>query len=195
MDVTKVVSAFPQYLADEAARIAHLIPDGQFPPKEDTIGPITVGGNELRIPWRIYSPELSAASINGLKVRERLMMCCWYTRHHDGLVRQKYVNELFPVADEWCLPFVVQLVGEYIAEIVEVINENVASVSAELCSQFSQDNEQFLALTRDRVISYRLYYRSRYPTLRDYPGFQILNSLGFWHGRQGRRLLEPNVDQ
>lgn len=41
-----------------------------------------------------------------------------FTRHHDGYVRQEWAREVVPVAEPWVVPFMVQLLGEYVVEIV-----------------------------------------------------------------------------
>jgi hypothetical protein len=73
----------------------------------------------------------------------------------------------------WTPPFVVQLVGEYVAEIIRVVHQNLGNLDASLYRQFLRANPQFLAITEQRVISYwNCYYRSH--ARDEYVGFQVL---------------------
>lgn len=82
------------------------------------------------------------------------------------------------------MPFVIQLVGEYVLEILVTIQHGLAELDTPGTSQhaaygqFLAGNPGFLALTSQRVTSYwNCYYRSKYPDRRDYPGHTLLLSL------------------
>lgn len=79
----------------------------------------------------------------------------------------------------WVVPFVVQLIGEYVVEIVEAAAATVISeASAAEFAGFVRENPAFIATTRRRVVSYwDCYYRSRFPTLESYPAFSALEAI------------------
>ena len=71
----------------------------------------------------------------------------------------------------WAVPFVVQLIGEYVVEIVEAVRAGLPAVNKETYGEFVRENPQFMATTKRRVVSYwDCYYRVRYPDIRTYPG-------------------------
>ena len=73
-------------------------------------------------------------------------------------------------------PFVVRLIGEYVIEILQVINRDRSHLNPRLYRSFLEANPAFFTLARQRVVSYwDCYYRSQ--RREDYPGFQILDFL------------------
>lgn len=58
-------------------------------------------------------------------------------------VRQKHLANIVSCSHE-CVPrFVVQLLGEYVIEIICVMEENLKNLDASLCSQFLLSNPSF----------------------------------------------------
>ena len=77
---------------------------------------------------------------------------------------------------EWIPTFVVQLVGEYVVEILQVVSRNLDHLDPPLYRRFLRANPEFFARTKQRVISYwDCYYRWQRRT--DYVGFQIITFL------------------
>ena len=84
-----------------------------------------------------------------------------------------------------------QLVGEYVVEIIDSIDIQLAESFVvnpgmkETYGRFVTSNPGFLEITEQRVISYwNCYYRRRWPNLarvdpgpEDYPGFRVLARL------------------
>ena len=88
------------------------------------------------------------------------------------------MKELIPVRHDWEVPFVVQLVGEYVVEIIEVIESRLTDEQQPLFTAFVRENGVFIARTRQRLTSYwDCYYRRRWPRLADYPGMVVLTRL------------------
>ena len=111
---------------------------------------------------------------------------CLYTRHHDVRVRQRRLERILGLAEPWVAPFVVQLIGEYVLEILLVIRRRLlpaltdpASALAGVYGQFAAENATFVARTSARVVSYwDCNYRHRYPTFADYPGHALAAAAG-----------------
>ena len=83
----------------------------------------------------------------------------------------RHLRRLFPSADAWVAPFVVQLLGEYVLEIVQLLAAHLDDLKAEPYKQFIVENPGFLSLTKQRMISYwDCYYRRQYPRPADKPG-------------------------
>ena len=179
-------------MADVEAAL-QIIPGGRaLAPSSDDIGPVRVMGQSVHIPYRIYYHEPDEEHILTLTGTQKILLSCLYSRHHDGYVRERHLHRLFPSTDPWVPPFIFQLVGEYVIEIVDQILARVETLKGiDSYSEFSEDNEAFLALTRQRVVSYWFCYnRDEYLSLRDYPGFRVMNALVGWHGKEGKRVLK-----
>ena len=130
---------------------------------------VDVRGETVSIPTRIYHPEPTAdVELTGT---QRLVLHCLYSRHHDGKVRQRHVEQILVSSEPWVVPFVVQLLGEYVLEIVLSIAKGLPAHSAQLYGEFIVANPAFFARTQRRVVSYwDCYYRRQYPVFRSYPG-------------------------
>jgi len=135
---------------------------------------VQVENETLSIPYRIYH-NVSLTRTEGLTLQEQLLACL-LTRHHDGLIREKHLTRIIAVNATWVPPFVVQLLGEYVIEIIRIIENNLGVLDKSLYGGFLRLNPDFWALTRSRVVSYwDCYYRSH--RKETYPGFRVLDFL------------------
>lgn len=81
--------------------------------------PFLVEGERLQLLARFYSPEPSRDALTDLTARQKLILTCLYSRHHDGRVREAHLRTL--EGDEPWLPvFVLRLVSEYVIQIGQV---------------------------------------------------------------------------
>lgn len=97
-----------------------------------------------------------------------------------GAIRiyRRRLQQIIAIDQPWAVPFVVQLLGEYVIEIVELIEAAFPAVNAGRFSEFVLENPKFIATTRRRATSYwDCYYRSRFPELRTYPATTALNAI------------------
>jgi hypothetical protein len=170
-----IIAAFPAELADDVRSVSAVLPVAGLAP----VDPFTVDvrGETLTIPARIYHPEPDPAAEHALTPAQRLILHCLYTRHHDGWVRQRRLEQVVASDAAWVVPFVVQLAGEYVLEIVRAITLGLPgldvphSATRRLYGEFVVRNPAFFARTEQRVVSYwDCYYRRRYPEFGSYPG-------------------------
>jgi hypothetical protein len=68
------------------------------------------------------------------------------TRYHNGLTREKHLTKIIALDDEWIPLFVVQLVGEYVIEILQVVGRNLDFLNRSLYRRFLLENSPFFAL-------------------------------------------------
>jgi hypothetical protein len=177
----RLCSAFPASLAYDVATVFDWIPAAQHTPSPHDIGPILVAGERLRIPFRFYSAPPHESAMPELKPDQNAILSCIYTRHHDGYIRQEFAGRLFKRDQPWVIPFLLQLVGEYVCEIVQLVLDHVPDLNSDTIGTFAAENPQFIAITCRRVISYwNEYYRRQFPRFIDYPGYQIMNLLQLW---------------
>lgn len=165
-----VPRAFPAAQSLRAADIARLIP--AYPYRLWGYD-VFLSGELLEIPVRLYfPPHLLAGPDNDT------LMLCLGTRHHDGYLRQKCVTQLLERGDEFAVPYIVQLLGEYVVEIAHAINDALSSIDIAPYQCFLAENPGYLATTQRRVISYwSCYYRAAYPDVDTYPPHVALRRL------------------
>ena len=168
-DLTK---AFPAFLRDDALEVISALPQPAWDTGTFSVG---VGGETISIPYRIYhDPALIDAT--NLTARQRELLDCLLTRHHNGFIRERHLAGILCSHHEWIPPFVVQLVGEYVIEILQAVSGDLQHLDPHLYRSFLQANPQYFALTKQRVISYwNCYYR--WQRRGDYAGFRIVDFL------------------
>jgi hypothetical protein len=140
---------------------------------------VTVQGEMLSAPCRIYVAAGSLYSIiEASKGDDRTLALCFGTRHCNGHVREACLRQLLaedPDRD-WVVPFIVQLLGEYVIEIIEMIADAIPRMNRDRLSAFAAANPAFMALTRRRATSYwDCYHRDRFQRLDVYPAITALD--------------------
>ncbi|MEH3067145.1 MAG: hypothetical protein PGN15_03495 [Aeromicrobium erythreum] len=132
---------------------------------------------------------MDAADRSRLTSTQTGVAACIHSRHHDGRERQAWLPTLLAFDDPCASPFIVQLLGEYVVEIVTEIESTLRSMSPEASTMkwlaaFVNENAPFVALTRDRARSYWWeYYAHSHVTFADYPAARTLDLL---YGRARR---------
>lgn len=163
-------AAFPAEMQEHAITALDTFPEPEHPPSGKFS--VKVDGQSVVIPYRLYhSPDL--ISSEHLTDLPRNLADCLLTRHHNGFVRQQHLARIINSGHSWIPPFVVQLLGEYVVEIIAVINDNLSTLDRSLYRDFLLENQDFLAQTAQRVSSYwHCYYRHH--SKQDYVGFKVL---------------------
>lgn len=183
--------AFPARLAPLVTRVVQSLPAAHLGPS----GPVTasnsrtwaglaVAGEPVVIPYRVYNPAPPPHLASGLSRTDQVITAAIYSRHHDGLIRQRALGTLLDCDEPWTAPFVVQLLGEYVIQICADIEEFTRTalparpaMQASL-SAFLTQNPCFAELTRQRAISYwSCYYRALHPSREAYPALTALSRL------------------
>ena len=191
-DESRFHSAFPGASPSELTSVLETLPPATHPSSADDIGPVTVRGASVHISCRIYLPEPAEDAVARLSEKGQAILSCWYTRHHDGRVREKYLRRvLMTDAEPWTVPFVVQLLGEYVRELLDLVSAHADALQGEHYRRFSEENPTFVRLTKQRIVSYwSCYQRHNSRRFRDYVGFRLADALGWWLPRERRRILE-----
>jgi hypothetical protein len=173
-------AAFPASLRQAVAEVSRIMPPATF----ELAGAfaVTVEGESVEVPMRIYNPEPLPEEVEALTSIGRAVLWCIYTRHNDGFVRQRYLRRAIELDHVWVVPFVVQLIGEYVAEILVDIREGLVDLDVPGSEQprrfgrFVAENPSFFDLTRQRIASYWNCYQSAYRRS-EYPGLLLISSL------------------
>ena len=166
--------AFPDRLIPIVDSLSQLL----LPPAEHACSrpfQILCAGETLLIPGRIYLSVPSESSFRSLRPAESSIVACWFTRHHDGHVRERFLRTLRAFDCDWIISYIVALCGEYVVEILRYIWEVRDRFDRLALGRFLSDNPLFYARTRSRIVSYwDCYYRSSSPRFGDYVGSHLL---------------------
>ncbi|MFC4010818.1 hypothetical protein ACFOY2_26560 [Nonomuraea purpurea] len=163
-----LLPAFPTALAADVRAVVQTLPESRLQPA----GSFTawIQGEHITIPYRLYNP-VPADDLSGLPAVQAKVLHCLYTRHHDGHIRQRHLSQISDATDPWIVPFVVQLIGEYVLDIMITIKRGLTDIDQpgtphhQAYGRFIAANPDFLFLTSQRVASYwNCYYRNRFPT-------------------------------
>lgn len=176
-----VLQAFPTSVRAEAGLVASALPHAPLDPAGRF--EVVVAGEQVAIPYRIYQPELPA-SYESWTGSRRVVADCLYTRHHDGRIRERHARLIVADTSPWVIPFAVQLIGEYVLDIVLALEEGLTQLSEAGSAQrraygaFASANLNFVQVTRARVVSYwNCYYRRQFPSLDAYPPHRLLKAV------------------
>ena len=157
-----------------AVRSNALIALGRFPasPLAWSSFQVVVGSEVVWIPHRIYH-DPTLIETNQLTPEQIELVDCLLTRHHSGIVRQARLERIILSRSIWVPAFVIQLMGEYVIEILQVIHSNCQHLDRGLYRAFLQENPQFFAKTQQRIFSYwDRYYREQ--AWQEYAGSELL---------------------
>lgn len=170
--------------------MAALLPHPFLNASIHNIGIVVVAGESIHIPYRIYIPEPEENVVSELAPIQKTILACIYTRHNDGHIRQNYLENILLQHEPWVMPYILQLMGEYVREILELISHNLDQLDKQACTSFIMENPIFIQLLKKRVISYwNNYYRYSCPYFGEYIGFRLLDFLGLWQKNEIKHLL------
>lgn len=181
------IRAFPSDLAPVVGELSRSLPPAEFemPGLITKTGgrdwpAVTIGGEPLEIEYRVYHKPLADATLAARAERERTILACMYSRHHDGRVRQRVLPYLLNSREAFVSPFLVQLLGEYVLEIIVEIADRLGTDEGgepllTMMRGFARENPGLIELTTARARSYWAeYYRRDFLWSRDYPGLIAL---------------------
>ncbi|MFF3403483.1 hypothetical protein ACFYW6_33930 [Streptomyces sp. NPDC002659] len=175
------MAAFPTRLAGDVESALTIMPDARLAPMEPF--EVELQGETVAIPSRIDNEEPGAGLERPLTGTQRVILHCLYSRHSDGRVRQRHLEQIVASGEPWVAPFVVQLAGEHVLEILNVIGRGLAdlavpgSAQRRLYGEFIARNPAVFARTERRVVSYwSCYYRWKYAAFGTYPGCALMET-------------------
>jgi hypothetical protein len=126
---------------------------------------ICFDGEMLSIPKRFYFNEPNPNDQSILSELQKTIVNCVYLRHHNGYIRQKWLNTLTSKAYYFTVPYTFQLLGEYIIEIIGDMDDFIDETNIHLFRRFLSDNR-------------KEYYRfGGNRNIRDYIGKKIFERL------------------
>ena len=176
----KLLHAFPAYLNKDVEIVADFLIDKKFDIHPSVEKEIILDGQKLIIPGRVYFENPNDTAAKALTITQQTILNCIYLRHYNGFVRQNRLEKLVDnTSDYFVIPYVFQLLGEYVAEIIEVADRHINDKTIDNYLKFFNENPKYRHLTECRMISYwdAYYRRTKYKKLNDYIGRQIFNRI------------------
>lgn len=176
-----LAAAFPAEIREDVSRVSALIqPDADYHRGVS----VRVRGQALILPYRIEH-GFDEALFPQLNATQAVIYACVLSRHLDGKLRQRQIARLALAEQAWPLPFVVQLCGEYVMQILETVEAHLPAMNPRRYGGFLRDNAAFLDRAEQRMISYwDCYYRRRYPIRSDYVGFRVFERFRAWQAAE-----------
>ena len=165
----ELVNAFPAGIRDDAMKVVSALPNSSHRAHSFSV---MIGEEMVSIPYRIYHDPAQIDSTDLSRTQHNLLACL-LTRHHSGFTREENLTTILGSIYNWVPPFIVQLLGEYVIEILGTIRDNLDLLDAKIYGEFLIHNPAFYRKTKERVQSYwNCYYRGE--NKKDYAGFQIM---------------------
>lgn len=177
----KLIQGFPIRLKNDVLEVIKIIPRKSklsFNLMTSDLYFSKIDNETIRISGRIYFEEPKQQSENKLTDIQKDILNCIYTRHYDGYVREKRLKKISDISKKWATPYIVQLIREYIYELLPVIDKKINGETLDFYIEFRDKNPVYWQQTESRMVSYwNEYYRSRFPKLKDYLGFKIVDRI------------------
>ena len=127
-----MVKAFPAALRDDALRVVSALPNAPLATYDFSV---EIRKETICAPYRIYH-DPAQIDFDCLTQTQINLLACLLTRHHSGFVREEYLSTILGRNEEWVPPFVVQLAGEYVIEIIRLIRNNLHRLDPEYTDNF-----------------------------------------------------------
>src|SRR6266700_3005567 len=167
-----LISAFPSVVRADASAAVAALPDSARPFQ---IFSVRVSGENVFIPRRIYHGPLDVSA--GFRLRftntlQQEMIDCIFSRHADGFIREKHLKRIVQSRYVWIPPFVIQLAGEYVIEILRAIEQALPHLDSAVYGDFVRSNPEFIQKTKQGIASYWDCYHRSVPR-EQYPGFRV----------------------
>ena len=134
--------------------------------------------------YRIYFNEPSPEVENELTETQKQILNCIYTRHYNGYIREKRLKNLFGFDHGWILPYKLQLLGEYVMEILFELDKHITDKNIQQYKQLTLNNRKYWEQTKSRMGSYwNEHYRyPNYKKIKDYIGYKIMKRINKANG-------------
>lgn len=134
--------------------------------------------------YRVYFHEPRPELENELTETQKQILNCIYTRHHNGYIREKRLKNLFGFDHEWILPYKLQLLGEYVIEILFELDKHITDENIQQYKQLTLNNRKYWEQTKSRMGSYwNEHYRyPNYKKTKDYIGYKIMKRINKANG-------------
>src|SRR5260370_41616113 len=151
----ELTSAFPSAILKDVSVVLSTFPTTRMLGESFSV---RVGDEVVTLPGRIHN-DPTLVRTDQLTDLQRELVDCLMTRHSDVSVREKHLAQVIHANHIWVPPFVVKPVGEYVIEILRVVQRNLANLDKSVYGGFLRGNPEFLSTPEQRVVCYwNCYY-------------------------------------
>lgn len=174
------LNAFPQYLEEDVLAILNYLQSYCTKFHSKHTYQVFVKQEVIHLPVRTYFKLLNNPQFSNFPIIQQKILCCIYSRHHDGFIRQTMLERLLnSPLDDFIIPYVFQLLGEYVQEILHTIEPFINLENQAPFAEFILENPTYSRTTESRIISYwNEYYRhTQNKYFKDYIGSKIIAKL------------------
>jgi hypothetical protein len=175
----KLLKAFPKKLSKEVEQVVEFLKiNNSINDISSFTYEVNFKGEILTIPSRIYFDGNVDSSDESLTGVQKSILSCIGLRHFDGRVRERYLKKINVNSNGFEVPYVFQLLGEYVIEIIEVVDTIIVKDKVNDYLDFIIENPTYFMKTESRIRSYwSCYYRQQYWDIKNYPAYKIVNRL------------------
>jgi len=188
----RLLQAFPATLKNDVLVVMSVLPltetniklsDNNFYNVDNLIHESTytvdLNGEKLVIPDRLYFNEPTSDKEASLSEIQKVILNCIYLRHHNGYLRQRRLEKLNGSFDYFIIPFTLQLLGEYVIQILATLDKQICDKDIIMYKAFVNENPLFWRRTQKRMVSYwnEYYRRPDHKKLKDYIGTRIVQRI------------------
>ena len=165
-------------MAERARQVVLRLAPGQTHPPAAPVISVRLAEQLIAFPYRVYYDQQPLlAALEGDR-DSALIGACLGTRHYNGFLREQCLHRLLTFDESWTAAFVIQLLGEYVLEIVQPIHDRYANGVEEKYADFYRQNTLHCRYLEQRAISYwNEQYRCRFPRHADYPAVRAFAAL------------------
>jgi len=157
---------------------------------------VDVDKEKIQIPYRVYLNKPQHEKIKQLNQTQKDIFNCIYSRHHNGRIRQESLENLNNRYSYWITPYRIQLLGEYVYEIIETLSIQLDNTVIDNCKRFLAENPTIAKRTKDRIVSYYgIYYSWNHPKFKDYLGKTIFDQIDQKYiGLDQEEIIQIGID-
>jgi len=150
----RILNSFPATLRQDVEKVIEVLPlnehnvlltGGQVHQVDNLIHPneqlVSLDKEQLKIPIRLYFNEPDHDKEKLLTDLQKTILNCIYLRHHIGFVRQKRLEKLVDTTQYFVTPYSFQLLGEYVIEILQVLDRHINDKSIDNYVEFISENK------------------------------------------------------
>jgi hypothetical protein len=177
-DIVRITRCFPSAMEEQVRKVIRIL-------SIEKSGCIHAGsfslqfhGEKLEFPYRVYFNEPRNTLEKDLTEEEKVILDCIFLLHHNGHIRQRRLERLIDKNQAYIIPFTFQLLGEYVKEILTVLDDHVNENTLKEYLLFIAENKKYFSHMESRMISYwNMYYRKDCPKIKRYIGQRIFDRI------------------
>lgn len=151
----------------------------------------------VQIPYRIYYNKMNYSKFKSFTDTQKTILYCLLTRSDNGYIREKCARLLLGTNyPSWAIPFIVNLCGDYVLEIVTALYEMLKDTDTTAIKQFCQTNKNVVRRCYDRMLSiWYTYDRYSAPDFYEYVGRKLFHEcLGYSRKLKKRKKYMEQIE-